>query len=66
MREVVVSAATLAGLVGLACLYNNGSQRVRREADFEAVSDMEYEVLDLEVWGCLHIFLNKGPIEDPN
>jgi len=48
MREVVVSAATLAGLVGLACLYNNGSQRVRREADFEAVSDMEYEVLDLE------------------
>lgn len=47
MREVVVSAATLAGLVGLACLYNNGSQRVRREADFESIDEVDYDVMDL-------------------
>jgi len=50
MREVVLSAATLAGLVGLACLYSNGSPRVRREADFTAINDdglEEYEVMDI-------------------
>jgi len=49
MREVVVSAATLAGLVGLACLYGNGKDigrsRVAREADFEAINDVNYDVL---------------------
>jgi hypothetical protein len=45
MREVVVSAATLAGLVGLACLYSNDNQRVRRDAEFEAISD-DYDVLE--------------------
>ena len=49
MREVVVSAATLAGLVGLACLYGNGKgigrSRVAREADFEAINDVNYDVL---------------------
>jgi len=49
MREVVVSAATLAGLVGLACLYGNGKgigrSRVARDADFSSITDMDYEVL---------------------
>lgn len=45
MREVVVSAATLAGLVGLACLYSNDSQRVRRDAEFEAIGD-DYDVME--------------------
>lgn len=35
VREALISAATLAGLVGLACLYNNGQSmnRVTREAE---------------------------------
>lgn len=41
MREVVYSAATLAGFIGLACLYQNGqvSQRMKRETGFSAIQD---------------------------
>lgn len=51
MREVVVSAATLAGLVGLACLYGNGKgierSRVARATEFNAMSEaLDYDELD--------------------
>jgi hypothetical protein len=51
MREVVVSAATLAGLVGLACLYGNGKgierSRVARATEFSAMNDaLDYDELD--------------------
>jgi hypothetical protein len=41
MREIVYSAATLAGFVGLACLYQNGQigDRMKRDTSFSAIDD---------------------------
>jgi hypothetical protein len=41
MREIVYSAATLAGFIGLACLYQNGQigDRMKRDTSFSAIED---------------------------
>lgn len=41
MREIVYSAATLAGFIGLACLYQNGQigDRVKRDTSFSAIQE---------------------------